>query len=127
MWSLFSRNLLTVQFPMKFFSILILMGINILFNILANIGFKFSAESTTLRGFLIWQVIGNLAGLVTVLTLTFLLRFLPLHVAFPLTTGLSLVGVQVVAAAIFFRESITPLQWLGTLLIAVGVILVWRQ
>jgi len=127
MRNLFSRNLPTIQSPMNLFYILSLIGANVFVNILANIGFKFSAESTTLRSFLNWQVVGNLAGLVTVLTLTFLLRFLPLHVAFPLTTGLSLVGVQVVASAIFFGESITPLQWLGTLLITGGAILIWRH
>jgi multidrug transporter EmrE-like cation transporter len=100
---------------------------NIFFNVVANIGFKFSAESTTLRGFLIWQVLGNLAGLITVITLTLLLRFLPLHIAFPVTTGLSLLCVQVLAAGLFFGETITSVQWLGTLLIVCGVVLVWRR
>jgi len=101
-----------------------LIGGNLIFNIVANAGFKLSATSTTWRGFLIWQVVGNLAGLVTVLTLTGLLRFVPLHVAFPVTTGLAVVGVQVIAAGLFFHEAISPAQWAGALFIVCGIVLI---
>jgi multidrug transporter EmrE-like cation transporter len=101
-----------------------LVGGNLLFNVLANASFKVSADSRTWREFLIWQVVGNLAGLVTVLTLTGLLRHMPLHVAFPLTTGLAVIGVQVGAAWLLFRESVTLAQWMGTLLVVVGILLI---
>jgi multidrug transporter EmrE-like cation transporter len=101
-----------------------LVGGNLLFNVLANASFKVSADSRTWREFLLWQVVGNLAGLVTVLTLTGLLRHMPLHVAFPLTTGLAVLGVQVGAAWLLFRESVTPAQWMGTLLVVVGILLI---
>jgi multidrug transporter EmrE-like cation transporter len=101
-----------------------LVGGNLLFNVLANASFKVSADSRTWREFLLWQVVGNLAGLVTVLTLTGLLRHMPLHVAFPLTTGLAVIGVQVGAAWLLFRESVTPAQWMGTLLVVVGILLI---
>ncbi len=103
-----------------------LIAANLLFNIVAQAGFKLSAHSLNWRGFLLWQVVGNLAGFVTVLTLTALLRFIPLSVAYPLTVGLAVVGVQVAAARLLFHESITPTQWLGTLLIACGVLLVCK-
>jgi multidrug transporter EmrE-like cation transporter len=103
---------------------LALIGGNLLFNVVANAGFKVSAASTTWRGFLLWQVVGNLAGFVTVLTLTGLLRFQPLHIAYPLTAGLAVIGVQVLAAKWFFHESITSVQWLGTLLVVFGIVLV---
>jgi multidrug transporter EmrE-like cation transporter len=103
---------------------LALIGGNLLFNVVANAGFKVSAASSTWRGFLLWQVVGNLAGFVTVLTLTGLLRFQPLHVAYPLTAGLAVIGVQVLAARWFFHESITAAQWVGTLLVAIGIMLV---
>ncbi len=48
--------------------------------VVANIGFKRSAESTTATAFLAWQVLGNLAGFLSVLTYTALLRWLPVHV-----------------------------------------------
>jgi multidrug transporter EmrE-like cation transporter len=102
----------------------VLVGLSVIFNIVASSGFKLSAASTNWRGFLGWQVVGNLAGLVTVLALTGLLRLTSLHVAYPVTTGLSVVGVQVVAAALVFREAISPAQWLGTLLVVAGIVLI---
>ncbi len=101
-----------------------LVGTNLLFNIIANASFKLSATSPTWRGFLTWQVVGNLAGFITVLTLTGLLRLIPLSIAFPLTTGLAVIGVQVVAARLFFHESVTPAQWLGTFLIVAGILII---
>jgi multidrug transporter EmrE-like cation transporter len=103
-----------------------LIASNLLFNIVAQASFKVSANSTSWRGFLLWQIAGNLAGFVTVLTLTGLLRFIPLSVAYPLTVGLAVIGVQVAAARLLFHEPIAPAQWLGTLLIACGVILVCK-
>ncbi len=105
---------------------LVLLGSNLFFNILANAGFKLSAASSGWRGFLAWQVVGNLAGFITVLTLTGLLRYLPLHVAYPITAGLAVIGVQVVAARWLFGEAISSGQWLGTLLVAIGIVLVSR-
>ena len=62
-----------------------LIVVNLIFNILANASFRISALSPTWRGLMTWQVVGNLAGLATVITLTWLLRYMPLSVAFPLT------------------------------------------
>jgi multidrug transporter EmrE-like cation transporter len=100
-----------------------LLVLNVIFNILANAGFKFSAMSPNWKGLLAWQVVGNLAGFLTVITLTGLLKHTPLHVAFPLTTGLAIIGVQLVAAKFLFHETITTTQWLGTLLIVGGIFL----
>ncbi|MDH7488244.1 MAG: SMR family transporter [Anaerolineae bacterium] len=101
-----------------------LVGCNLLFNIIANSSFKMSAASSNWRGFLAWQVVGNLAGLAAVITLTWLLKFLPLHVAYPVTVGLAVIGVQVVGAALLFHEPIASRQWAGTLLVAVGIFLI---
>ncbi len=103
-----------------------LIVVNLAFNILANAAFRVSAMSKTWNGLLTWQVIGNLAGLVTVITLTWLLRYMPLSIAFPLTTGLTVLGVQMVAASWIFREPITESQWLGTLAIVAGIWLIRR-
>ena len=100
--------------------------VNLAFNILSNASFRISALSPTWRGILSWQVIGNLAGLVTVITLTVLLRYLPLSVAFPLTTGLTVLGVQMVAASWIFHEPISSRQWLGTLAVVIGIFLIQR-
>jgi multidrug transporter EmrE-like cation transporter len=103
-----------------------LIGLNVLFSIVANAAFRLSARSATWWDLLSWQVLGNLAGLMTVVTLTFLLRYAPLSIAFPVTAGISIVGVQIVAATWLFHEPINAMQWAGSLLIAVGVFLVQR-
>ncbi len=95
--------------------------LNLAFNVLSNSGFRMSAFSPSWRGFLVWQIVGNVAGFITVLTLTALLRYMPLGVAFPLTTGLAIVGVELIGAAWLFQEPITQRQWLGTLAIVAGI------
>lgn len=101
--------------------------LNFIFNILANTGFKLSALSKDWRTFLFWQIVGNLSGFITVLTLTALLRYLPLSVAFPITTGLAVLGVQVLAAGWYFHEPIRSSQWAGSLLIILGIWLIERR
>lgn len=103
-----------------------LVAVNVIFSILANAAFRISARSASWGDVLTWQVVGNLAGFVTVLALTGLLRYTPLSIAFPLTTGMSIVGVQIVAARWLFQEPISSVQWVGSLLIGVGVFLVQR-
>jgi multidrug transporter EmrE-like cation transporter len=106
--------------------LLVLLALNLVFSIVANAAFRVSAHSGTWRDVVVWQVVGNLSGFVTVLTLTGLLRYMPLSIAFPLTTGLSILGVQIVAAKWLFHEPIAPLQWVGSLLIAAGIVLLRR-
>ena len=60
------------------------------------------------KAFLLWQVLGNLGGFLGVLAYTALLQGMSLHVAYPLTEGLTAIGVQVVGALIVFREKIPP-------------------
>jgi len=99
---------------------LLLIAANLLFNVIANASFRVSATAGNWQGFLGWQVVGNVAGLLTVITLTGLLRYLPLHVAYPLVTGLAVVGVQV-AAIWLFQEQMGSPQMLGTLLVVLGI------
>ncbi len=108
------------------FAVSALVAVHVLFNIAANIALRWSSRGATWTDVVVWQIAGNLAGFVTVVALTGLLRYLPLGVAYPLTTGLSVVAVQVVAARWFFGELVTPVQWAGALLIVLGVFLVQR-
>jgi multidrug transporter EmrE-like cation transporter len=55
--------------------------------------------------------------------LTWLLRFIPLHIAFPATAGLAVLGLQVIAGIFLFGESISLPQSLGTLFVVLGIIL----
>lgn len=103
-----------------------LIALNVVFSIVANAAFRVSARSETWSGVLTWQVAGNLAGFVTVVTLTGLLRYVPLTIAFPVTTGMSILGVQIVAARWIFNEPVNAMQWAGALLIALGIFLVQR-
>jgi len=52
-----------------------------------------------------------------------LLRSMSLHVAYPLTEGLTAVGVQLVGSMIVFRERIPPLALAGTGMILSGIVL----
>jgi multidrug transporter EmrE-like cation transporter len=100
-----------------------LLLLNLIFNIFGNASFKLSAQAGNLKGLIAWQVAGNLAGLVTVLTLTGLLKYLPLHVAQPMVQGLAIIGVQIIAAWLFFHEAITLPHWIGMFMIVGGIIL----
>ena len=104
----------------------VLIVLNVCFSVVANAAFRLSAHGATWSDVVTWQVLGNLAGFVTVLTLTGLLRYAPLSIAFPVTTGMSILGVQIVAARWLFHEPIDSLQWMGSLLIGVGIFLVQR-
>lgn len=122
-----SREALQVGSPGNVATIGALVVSSVLFNIVANASFKASADGRTWRQFLVWQVIGNAAGFATVLILTGLLRYLPLQVAYPVTTGLGVIGVQVVGAWLLFHQHISPLQWIGTLLIMAGILCIWSK
>ena len=89
----------------------------------AHICLKRSASYTLAKAFLFWQVLGNLGGVLGVLAYTALLRDLSLHVAYPLTEGLTAIGVQVVGGLVVFREKIPVAAWAGTGLILAGAVL----
>ncbi len=90
----------------------------------AHVCLKLSAARKGVKRFLLWQVIGNLAGFLGVLAYTALMRGgLSLHVAYPLTEGLTAIGVQLVGGMILFREKASPLTWVGTGLILSGIVL----
>jgi multidrug transporter EmrE-like cation transporter len=103
-----------------------LLFLNMVFNILGNACFKLSALAANWKGLVGWQVAGNLAGFVTVLTLTGLLKYLPLHVAQPMVQGLAIIGVQLFASKLFFHEAISPTQWIGMLLIVAGIVFIQK-
>jgi multidrug transporter EmrE-like cation transporter len=104
-------------------STLALLLANVTANTGAHVCLKRSAVSSGVKRFLVWQVAGNLAAFLGTLAYTGLLRGMSLHAAYPLTEGLGAVSVQVVGAAILFREHLTPLAWAGTGLILSGIVL----
>ncbi len=118
------RNLTTPALENSSLIAFWLIVINLAFNVISNAGFRMSAFSGSWGGFLVWQIVGNVAGLITVLTLTALLRYMPLGVAFSLTTGLAIIGVQLLAAVWLFHEPMSLRQWFGTLTIVAGIWLI---
>jgi multidrug transporter EmrE-like cation transporter len=97
---------------------------NLVFTVVSNIGFKLSADSTAWQTFLWWQVVGNIAGFLAVITFTVLLRLISLHVAWAVTAGFGFALVEVFGARFFFHEAITSWQWFGVALITGGILVV---
>jgi multidrug transporter EmrE-like cation transporter len=89
----------------------------------AHIWLKLSARRKGVKLFLIYQVVGNFAGFLGVLAYTALMRSMALHVAYPLTEGLTAIGVQLVGGMLVLKEKIRPLAWVGTGLIVCGIVL----
>ena len=101
-----------------------LLALNVILGVIANSSFKVSADSSNWRGLLVWQIVGNLTGFLSVLALTGVYKFVPLHVAHPISMGLAVVGVQVVAASMVFNETITLVQGIGAATIVLGIVLI---
>jgi len=90
----------------------------------ANVLLKLSADANGVWQFLVFQAGGNLAGLGGVLVYTWLLRRMPLHVAFPLTRGAGVLGVQLLGSVLVFHEVFSPREAVGAAAVAAGIILV---
>ena len=90
----------------------------------ANALLKLSADANGVWLFIVFQAAGNLAGLAAVLLYTGLLRRMPLHVAFPLSRGVGVLGVQLAASVLIFGERFKPTEAAGAAVVAVGIILV---
>ncbi len=75
------------------------------------------------RAFIVWQALGNAAAFAGAMAYTALLRGMSLHVAYPLTEGLTAVGVQFLGSTVVLREKISLRAWAGTCLILSGIVL----
>lgn len=113
---------------MRTLKVALLIGTVLSTFVLSSMGFKWAAISQEWRGFLRGQVVGNLSGLANVLALTFLIRELSLHQAYAINAGLGFLLVEVVAAGLIFHEALGVGQWLGSLLVCGGVLMItlWR-
>ena len=90
----------------------------------ANVLLKLSADAGGVWLFIAFQAGGNLAGLGGVLVYTGLLRSMPLYLAFPLSRGVGVLGVQIAASMLVFHEAFTPTEAAGAAAVAAGIILV---
>ena len=90
----------------------------------ANIFLKYSAIASSTIGFLVFQIAGNLSGFVGILAYTGLMRTTPLHIAFPVTQGVAILGIQLIGSLLVFREAYSVTQVIGTVCVAIGIVLV---
>ncbi len=95
-----------------------------LFVTASNVLLKLAADGRETGAIVLAFAAGNVAGFVGVLAYTGLLRTLPLHIAFPLSRGLVVLGVQLLAALVFFHERFTLKEAGGVVLVTAGIILV---
>ena len=92
-------------------------------NTAAHIFFKRSALGSGARHFVTWQVVGNLVSFGGLACYTVLLKRMPLHTAYPVTEGLTSIGVLAVGSILVYRERIRPLAWAGAALVMAGIAL----
>ncbi len=95
-----------------------------LFVTASNVFLKLAADGRETATVVLTFAAGNAVGFVGVLAYTGLLRRLPLHIAFPLSRGLVVLGVQFLAALVFFHERFTLKEAGGVVLVTAGIILV---
>ncbi len=94
--------------------------------VFSHICFKLSTGGGG-KVFIFYQAAGNFASFISVLALTGLYHLIPMHIAYPISQGLAMIGVQILAARIIFSETIMPLQWLGTFLVIAGMAMIGTQ
>jgi multidrug transporter EmrE-like cation transporter len=104
--------------------IIVFLLANMVVNTAAHLCFKLSAGGKGFKKFLFWQVLGNLGAFLGVLAYTAVMRDVSLHVAYPLTQGLTAIGVQVIASRLVLKERIKPAALVGTGVLIAGIALV---
>jgi drug/metabolite transporter (DMT)-like permease len=104
--------------------VLALVLLNQILNVGATACFAFSGLAQNAMGFVLWQVLGSVFGLGTQLTFAGLVRFFSLRFANAIGIGLAFVSAQIFSAYWLLKEPFSPIQWLGTLFVAVGILLI---
>jgi multidrug transporter EmrE-like cation transporter len=84
---------------------------------------KVSAGAAWFWPFILPFAAGNIAGLGGVLVYSLMLKRMPLHIAFPLTRGFGVLGVQLGASVLLFREALRPTEIAGAVLVTAGIVL----
>ncbi len=93
-------------------------------NVGATTGFALSGYSQNLQRFVFWQIVGSIFGLGTQLSFAGLVRFSSLELANAIDIGLAFVSAQIFSAYLFFHIPFTAFQWLGTVLVFIGILLI---
>ena len=104
--------------------VFLLLVVNLVFATAANILIKLSSDAATAALFIVFQIAGNVAGLLGVLAYTGVLKRLPLHIGYPLTQGIAAIGVLGFGSVLVFKESFGTREAIGCALVVAGVALV---
>jgi drug/metabolite transporter (DMT)-like permease len=108
---------------MQQLKVVLLLAVFVAVSVFSNTGYKLSV-SGGVKNLLLWQALANTVGILGVVAMSWLYKLIPMHVAYPLAQALLIVAIQVVAARLIFKETITVWQWIGTGLIVLGIFLV---
>ena len=106
---------------MKLFTILMILGF-VAFYTGDNVCLRVSSERTGATAFW-WFAAGNVLGFIATVMLTFALKSQNPNIIFALAQGGGFCVLQLTAFYLF-RVPLTPLQWIGVSLIALGVVFV---
>ena len=88
-----------------------------------QIGFKQASSAQTLKWAVIWFLGAGAVGTIAMILYVFLLRLVPVYVGYAVNYGLGLVLVQLVISKFIFKESVSPLQWIGGAVVVLGIVM----
>jgi len=111
--------------PYQYYAILVTASV---FNVLTNIGFKFSElnKDTPARAYL-YFAIALLFGLVNSVLFTYALRYITLGVSSIIFFSITIIGL-VAAGILYFGEKLSITTYIGTALILIGMVIIfWNQ
>lgn len=94
------------------------------FNVAATIGFARSGLAESVATFVGWQVVGSIFDLGTQVTFAGMVRFFSLRFANSVGIGLAFVSAQIISAYFILREPFSAAQWLGTVLVFLGILFI---
>jgi len=90
----------------------------------SQIGFKYASGAQNFKTTILWFLAAGVAGTISMVLYTILLRFVPLSVGYAVLFGLGFVLIQVVAAKLILKESISLVQWLGGAVMVAGILMI---
>ncbi len=103
---------------MKWFTVLMIFGF-VAFYTGDNVCLRYSSERAGWPAFW-WFAVGNVLGFIATVMLTFALKAQHPNIIFALAQGGGFCVLQL-ASFYIFRVPLSPLQWAGVILIAIGI------
>jgi multidrug transporter EmrE-like cation transporter len=90
----------------------------------SQIGFKYASGAQNFKITILWFLAAGVAGTISMVLYTILLRFVPLSIGYAVLFGLGFVLVQVVAAKLILKEQISVIQWFGGAVMVAGILMI---